>query len=148
MNQPKSIVFFDGVCNLCSASIDFILKRDTKNQFLVGTLQADLSKKILTNYAVREDYLESLILLERGQVYFKSTAALRIARNLNGVWPVFFLLIVLPLWIRDPVYDWVGRNRYRWFGKKNTCRIALPSERARFLSQENIPHSILHHSEN
>jgi predicted DCC family thiol-disulfide oxidoreductase YuxK len=139
MTQPKSIVFFDGVCNLCNASIDFILKRDTKNLFLVGALQEDFSKKILSNYSVKQDYLESLILLEENQIYFKSTAALRIARHLKGLWPIFYLLISLPVWIRDPVYDWIGRNRYRWFGKKNTCRIASPDEQAKFLSQENFP---------
>jgi predicted DCC family thiol-disulfide oxidoreductase YuxK len=138
MTQPKSIVFFDGVCNLCNASIDFILKRDTKNLFLVGALQEDFSKKILSNYSVKQDYLESLILLEENQIYFKSTAALRIARHLKGLWPIFYLLISLPVWIRDPVYDWIGRNRYRWFGKKNTCRIASPDEQAKFLSQENF----------
>jgi predicted DCC family thiol-disulfide oxidoreductase YuxK len=138
MTQPKSIVFFDGVCNLCNASIDFILKRDTKNLFLVGALQEDFSKKILSNYSVKQDYLESLILLEENQIYFKSTAALRIARHLKGLWPIFYLLIALPVWIRDPVYDWIGRNRYRWFGKKNTCRIASPDEQAKFLSQENF----------
>jgi predicted DCC family thiol-disulfide oxidoreductase YuxK len=139
MTQPKSIVFFDGVCNLCNASIDFILKRDTKNLFLVGALQEDFSKKILSNYSVKQDYLESLILLEENQIYFKSTAALRIARHLKGLWPIFYLLIALPVWIRDPVYDWIGRNRYRWFGKKNTCRIASPDEQTKFLSQENFP---------
>jgi predicted DCC family thiol-disulfide oxidoreductase YuxK len=138
MKKPKSIVFFDGVCNLCNASIDFILKRDTKNLFLVGALQEDFSKKILSNYSVKQDYLESLILLEENQIYFKSTAALRIARHLKGLWPIFYLLIALPVWIRDPVYDWIGRNRYRWFGKKNTCRIASPDEQAKFLSQENF----------
>jgi predicted DCC family thiol-disulfide oxidoreductase YuxK len=138
MTQPKSIVFFDGVCNLCNASIDFILKRDTKNLFLVGALQEDFSKKILSNYSVKQDYLESLNLREEYQIYFKSTAALRIARHLKGLWPIFYLLIALPVWIRDPVYDWIGRNRYRWFGKKNTCRIASPDEQAKFLSQENF----------
>jgi predicted DCC family thiol-disulfide oxidoreductase YuxK len=139
MTQPKSIVFFDGVCNLCNASIDFILKRDTKNLFLVGALQEDFSKKILSNYSIKQDYLESLILLEENQIYFKSTAALRIARHLSGLWPIFYLLIALPVWTRDPVYDWIGRNRYRWFGKKNTCRIASPDEQAKFISRENFP---------
>lgn len=147
MKRPKSIVFFDGVCNLCNASIDFILKRDSKNQFLVGALQEDFSKKILSNYSVKQDYLDSLILLEGSQIYFKSSAALRIARQLKGFWPIFYILIVLPLWVRDPIYDWIGRNRYRWFGKKNTCRIASPSEQAKFLSPENFPPGLVIDSE-
>jgi predicted DCC family thiol-disulfide oxidoreductase YuxK len=147
MKKPKSIVFFDGVCNLCNASIDFILKRDSKNRFLVGALQEDFSKKILSNYSVKQDYLDSLILIEENQIYFKSTAALRIARQLKGLWPIFYLLIGFPLWIRDPVYDWIGRNRYRWFGKKNKCRIASPDEQAKFLSRENFPTALESDSE-
>jgi predicted DCC family thiol-disulfide oxidoreductase YuxK len=147
MKKTKSIVFFDGVCNLCNASIDFILKRDSKNRFLVGALQEDFSKKILSNYSVNQDYLDSLILLEENQIYFKSTAALLIARQLKGLWPIFYLLIAFPLWIRDPAYDWIGRNRYRWFGKKNKCRIASPDEQAKFLSPENFPTALESDSE-
>jgi len=137
MSQTKSIVFFDGVCNLCNASIDFIIKRDRKNQFLVGALQEDYSKSILSRYKIKEDYLDSVVLLENGEIFYKSTAALKITRKLSGLWPVLYTLIILPTWIRDPVYDFIGKNRYRWFGKKNTCRIASPEEKAKFLSKEN-----------
>ena len=137
MSQTKSIVFFDGVCNLCNASIDFIIKRDLKNQFLVGALQEDYSKSILSRYKIKEDYLDSVVLLENGEIFYKSTAALKITRKLSGLWPVLYTLIILPTWIRDPVYDFIGKNRYRWFGKKNTCRIASPEEKAKFLSKEN-----------
>jgi predicted DCC family thiol-disulfide oxidoreductase YuxK len=138
MIQTKSIIFFDGVCNLCNASIDFIIQRDKDDHFLVGALQEDLSKNILSRYNVREDYLDSLVLLEKEEIYFKSTAALKIARNLSGLWPAFYPLIFLPKQLRDPVYDWIGSNRYRWFGKKNTCRLATPEEKAKFLSEETV----------
>lgn len=136
MSPEKSIIFFDGVCNLCNASIDFILKRDHKERFLVGALQDDFSKKVLRHYQVKEDYLDSLVLLENDKVYYKSTAALRIAKALSGLWPVLYPLILLPSWLRDPIYDWIGRNRYRWFGKKNTCRLPSPEEQAKFLNKE------------
>lgn len=136
MTQSQSIVFFDGVCNLCNASIDFIIKRDRHNKFLMGALQDDFSKIVLSSYQVRQDYLDSLVLLEDGEIFYKSTAALKIARELSGLWPIFYPLIILPTWLRDPVYDFIGKNRYRWFGKKNTCRIATPEERAKFLSKE------------
>lgn len=139
MNQSKSIVFFDGVCNLCNASIDFIIKRDRHNKFLVGALQDGFSKELLSKHQVKEDYLDSLVLLENGEIFYKSTAALKIARRLSGLWPVFYPLIILPTWLRDPVYDFIGKNRYRWFGKKNTCRIPTPEEKAKFLSKENFP---------
>ena len=135
----KSIIFFDGVCNLCNTSIDFVIQRDKKNHFLVGALQEDISKQILSKFDVREDYLDSIVLLENGEIYYKSTAALKIARNLSGLWPVLYIFIVIPKFLRDPIYDWIGTNRYRWFGKKNTCRIASPEEKAKFLSEETLP---------
>jgi predicted DCC family thiol-disulfide oxidoreductase YuxK len=138
MNRQKSIIFFDGVCNLCNSSIDFIIKRDKNNHFLVGALQDDFSKKILSSYDVKEDYLDSLVLLEDGKIYYRSTAALMISRRLSGLWPFFYAFIVLPAWLRDPIYDWIGRNRYRWFGKKETCRLPTSEEKSKFLSPENF----------
>lgn len=133
MTGNKSVILFDGVCNLCNASIDFILKRDKKNQFLVGALQEDAGKKLLSKFDVNPEYLDSLILIEDKNVYFRSTAALKIAKNLSGIWPLFYGFIILPTAIRDGIYNWVGENRYRWFGKKNTCRLPTPEERAKFI---------------
>lgn len=138
MRQAKSIIFFDGVCNLCNTSIDFVIQRDKSDRFLVGALQDDFSRKILSDYAVQKDYLDSIILLEKGVVYYKSTAALKIARHLSGLWPALYPLIFLPKFLRDPIYNWIGANRYRWFGKKSTCRIPNPAEKAKFLSEETI----------
>ncbi|MFC3415684.1 thiol-disulfide oxidoreductase DCC family protein [Algoriphagus hitonicola] len=139
MSLSKSIIFFDGVCNLCNTSIDFIINRDRKDRFLVGALQDQFSKKILASYQVKADYLDSLVLLEDEKIFYKSTAALKIAKHLSGLWPALYPLIFLPTWLRDPVYDWIGKNRYRWFGKKNTCRLPSPEEEAKFLSGENSP---------
>lgn len=139
MKDIKSIILFDGVCTLCNASIDFILKRDHKNRFLVGALQEPVSKKVLSNFQVDPAYLDSLVLVENGKVYFRSTAALRIAKKLNRPWPLFYFLIAIPAFLRDPVYNWIGKNRYRWFGKKSTCRIPTAEEKQKFLSEENLP---------
>lgn len=133
MIPKKSVILFDGVCNLCNASIDFILKRDKKNKFLVGALQEEAGKKLLSKFEVNQEYLDSLVLIEDDQIYFRSTAALKIAKNLSDFWPLFHGFIFLPSGIRDGIYDWIGRNRYRWFGKKNTCRLPTPEERAKFL---------------
>ena len=133
MIENKSVILFDGVCNLCNASIDFIIKRDKKDKFRVGALQEEAGKKLLSKFQVNPEYLDSLVLVEEDQVYFRSTAALRIARNLSGLWPLFYGFIILPSGIRDLIYDWIGKNRYRWFGKKNTCRLPTPEERAKFL---------------
>ncbi|MDN3203050.1 thiol-disulfide oxidoreductase DCC family protein [Algoriphagus sediminis] len=135
----KSIILFDGVCNLCNSSIDFIIQRDKNDKFLVGPLQEKLGGELTKKFDIPEDYLDSLVLIENDQIFFKSTAALKIARNLSGGWPAFYPLIYLPKVLRDPVYDWIARNRYKWFGKKNTCRLPTPEESAKFLSAENTP---------
>lgn len=137
--MEKSIILFDGVCNLCNASIDFILKRDKKNLFLVGALQEEAGKILLQKFNSKTDYLDSLVLVEGGKIFFRSTAALKIAKNLSGLWPIFYPLIILPAWLRDPVYDWIGKNRYSWFGKKSTCRLPTPEEKEKFLTLEKIP---------
>jgi predicted DCC family thiol-disulfide oxidoreductase YuxK len=139
MTSSKSIIFFDGVCNLCNASIDFIIKRDKKGKFLVGALQDPISKKVLSEFEVKKDYLDSLVLLENKEIFYKSTAALKIAKDLSGLWPCLYPLIYLPKGLRDPIYDWIAKNRYSWFGKKNTCRLPSPEEKAKFLTKENIP---------
>ena len=139
MTDAKSIIFFDGVCTLCNASIDFILKRDHKNRFLVGALQEPISKKVLSAFQVNPSYLDSLVLVENEKIYFRSTAALRIAKSLSGLWPLFYSFILIPAFLRDPVYDWIGKNRYRWFGKKSTCRIPTEEEKQKFLSEETLP---------
>lgn len=136
MSGKKSIILFDGVCNLCNTSIDFILKRDSKDRFLVGALQEPPGKILLEKYQVPSNYFDSLVLIEEGKVYFRSTAALRIARKLDGIWFVFYPLIFLPVPIRDWIYNWIGKNRYRWFGKRSTCRVPSEKEKRKFLTVE------------
>lgn len=139
MNHPKSVILFDGVCNLCNSSIDFILKRDYNNHFLVGALQEEPGKKILSRFQVDPEYLDSLILIESGKIYFRSTAALKIAKNLSGFWPFFYVFMAIPTRVRDGVYNWIGKNRYHWFGKKSTCRLPSPEEKEKFLTFNNLP---------
>lgn len=142
MSVKRSIILFDGVCNLCNSSIDFIIQRDSTDRFLVGALQDDESKKLMQRFEVDPEYLDSLVLLEENEVYFKSTAALRIAKQLSGLWFLLYPLIYLPEALRNPIYDWIARNRYAWFGKKETCRLPTPEENAKFLSAENNPYEV------
>ncbi|SMD43635.1 Predicted thiol-disulfide oxidoreductase YuxK, DCC family [Aquiflexum balticum DSM 16537] len=127
------IVLFDGVCNLCNNAVDFIISRDKKDKFKVGALQEVASKNILKDYQINEEYLDSLVYIHKNHVYYKSRAALEIARNLSGLWPLLYIFIVIPSFLRNPIYDWIARNRYKWFGQKETCRLPSEEEKAKFL---------------
>src|SRR5438105_1049017 len=129
----ESIILFDGLCNLCSASVDFVLRRDPRAHFRFASLQSDLGQRLLTTHGVSNE-LGSVVLIEDGQAYDRSTAALRIARRLRFPWPIFYALILIPRPLRDLVYGWIAGNRYRWFGRRETCRLPSPEFAGRFLT--------------
>jgi len=132
MDQP--VVLFDGVCNLCNSAVQFIIKHDKKKVFRFASLQSPVGQKLLQQYDLPTDELNSFILVENNKVYDRSTGALRVVKKLGGLWPLLYGLIIVPKFIRDPVYNWVGRNRYKWFGKKEECMIPTPELKARFLN--------------
>ncbi|EKB49005.1 thiol-disulfide oxidoreductase DCC family protein [Cecembia lonarensis] len=138
IQDQYDIVLFDGVCNLCNNAVDFIIQRDQGAHFKVGALQDKHVKKMLKPYEVKEDYLDSLILIRGDKVFYKSRAALEISRKLNALWPLLYGFIIIPAFIRDPIYDWIARNRYKWFGKKETCRLPTEEEQNQFLSEEDM----------
>lgn len=127
------IVLFDGICNLCNYAVDFIITRDKKNKFKVGALQEIASKNILKDYQINEEYLDSLVFIHKDKVFYKSRAALEIARNIGGIWPLLYIFIIIPAFMRNPIYDWIAKNRYKWFGKKETCRLPTNEEKRKFL---------------
>jgi predicted DCC family thiol-disulfide oxidoreductase YuxK len=132
------ILLFDGWCSLCNASVDFVLKRDPNQQFCVGTMQQPEGQRLLRQVGLPADYLATLVLVENDKAYLGSTAALRVAKKLTGAWPLLYPLIVVPIWLREPIYHWISRHRYRWFGKETTCRVPTTAEKGRFLT-ENHP---------
>jgi len=132
------VVLFDGVCNLCNNAVDFIITRDSKDKFKVGALQEEVTKKLLEGYDINKDYLDSLVFIHKDYVYYKSRAALEIAKNLGGLWPLMYSFIVVPSIISDPIYDWIASNRYNWFGKKETCRLPTEKEKNKFLSEQDF----------
>lgn len=133
MDPAKSVLLFDGVCNLCNSSVNFILARDPKAKFRFASLQSDEGQELLQAFEDRPSDLSSVVLIEDGQLYARSDAALRVARQLSGGWPLLYAFIVLPRALRDAVYDWIARNRYRWFGKRDSCMMPSPELRSRFL---------------
>ncbi|NNF04208.1 MAG: thiol-disulfide oxidoreductase DCC family protein [Rhodothermales bacterium] len=126
------MILFDGVCNLCNASVDRVIRNDQAAVFRFASLQSQAARRLLEPHDVDPDRLESIVLIDNG-IHRESAAVLRIARRMDGFWPLLGIFAVVPAFIRDPVYRWVARNRYRWFGKRDTCRIPTPEERARFL---------------
>ena len=126
------VIFFDGVCNFCNASINFIIDHDATRRYRVASLQSDLGQKILQQYGYSTVEFDTILLVRDGKLYEKSTAALEIARYLKG-WSWLYAFSILPRFIRDSVYGLVARNRYRIFGKSEACRIPTPEERSLFI---------------
>ena len=129
----KSIILYDGVCNLCNNSVQFVIKRDKKQQFLFTSLQSDAAAKLLLQFYNKKIELNSIVLIEENKVYDKSTAVLRIARKLNPFWNIFYIFIIVPKSFRDLVYDFIAKNRYKWFGKQDKCTVFIEKYKNRFI---------------
>ncbi len=134
MEHDYPVVIFDGVCNLCNTSVDFIIRQDKKGKIKVTANQHEAGKQILQEHGLSPEQVETLYLLENGRLYDRSTAALGIARLLGFPWNLaYYVLILIPKPLRDAGYRLIARNRYSWFGKKETCRLPTAEERARFI---------------
>jgi predicted DCC family thiol-disulfide oxidoreductase YuxK len=130
----KSIIFFDGVCNLCNSSVNFIIKHDKKKHFLFASLQSDAAKEILLQHNSKKITFDSIILIKANKIYEKSTAALKISKHLNNGLFLLYLFIIVPTFIRDYLYNTIAKNRYKWFGKKDSCMIPTKELKHRFIS--------------
>ena len=132
MISKNPVIFFDGVCNLCNASVQFAIERDKKNFFRFTALQGEYAKKTLPQFKVDLNKIDSIVLVENKELYTKSSAALRIARKLNGLWPMLYIFIIIPKFIRDWVYDLIAKNRYKWWGRQESCLVPTPELRQKF----------------
>ena len=133
-SNDKAIILFDGVCNLCNSSVNFIINHDTKNYFLFAPLQSEQGKELLCKFNPEDTQLESFVLIENNKIYLKSTAALRAAKHLNKLYSLLYFLIIVPPFIRNGIYGCIAKNRYKWFGKKEVCMIPNEEIKSRFIS--------------
>ena len=131
--MKDKIILFDGVCNLCNGAINFIIKHDPKGIFKFASLQGETGKQLLAQHNIDPQETDSIVLIDNDQVSVKSSAALRIAKNLNQGYPLLFGFMIIPTFIRNGVYDCIAANRYKWFGKKESCMLPTPELRSRFL---------------
>lgn len=128
-----NVILFDGMCNLCSGSVQFIIKRDPRAKFQFASLQSALGQSQLERFGLDKTELHSIILIREDHFLQRSDAALEIARHLNAGWPLFYGFKILPRFLRDGIYTWIANNRYRFFGKKDSCWIPTPELKDRFL---------------
>lgn len=133
LSHTHPIVLFDGVCNLCNGVVQFIIKKDKKEQFRFASLQSDFGQQILQHFHLPQTDFNSFIYLENGKLYTKSSAALRMAKRLGGGWQILYGFMIVPPFIRNGIYNWVARNRYKWYGKQESCWLPTPDLKGRFI---------------
>ncbi len=132
--RNKKIILFDGVCNLCNESVLKVIKYDKKNIFLFAALQSEIGKNITNSLHIDTSKIDSIILYESGVSYeIKSTAALKVMNDFGGLWSISQIGMLFPVAFRDYIYDFIARNRYKWFGKKESCMIPSPELKSKFL---------------
>ena len=131
--MESKIILFDGVCNLCNGAINFIIKRNSKASLKFASLQSDTGKQLLKEYNIDPLKTDSIVLIDSNKAFLKSDAALHIAKDLDDAYPLLYSFMIIPAFIRNSIYDLIARNRYKWFGKKESCMIPTPDLKSRFL---------------
>lgn len=132
--KDRPVILFDGVCNFCNSAVNFTIKRDSAKAIDFSMLQSAAGQKLLQQYNLPPDDLRSFVFIEEGKAYTRSTASLRVCRYLRGLWPLCYTFIIVPKFIRNGIYDWIAKNRYKWFGIRNECMVPTPEIRSRFIN--------------
>ncbi|MDQ2720479.1 MAG: thiol-disulfide oxidoreductase DCC family protein [Bacteroidota bacterium] len=130
-DQP--VILFDGFCNFCNSAVNFVIKRDKKGIFKFAALQSDISCHLLNKFESPRIDLNSFVLIENDKIFTRSTAALKVCKHLSGLWPLMYGFMIVPGFIRDSIYNWISKNRYKWFGKREECMIPTSAISTRFL---------------
>jgi len=133
ISKKHPILLFDGVCNLCNGFVQYTIERDPEGQFRFAALQSDVGKEVLQHINLSTEDLDTAILIEDGKIYTQSTVGLRMIKKMNVWYSFIYFLIIFPKSFRDFFYRILARNRYKWFGEKETCMIPTPELQARFL---------------
>lgn len=131
--ENKNIILFDGVCNLCYSSVNFVIEHDKKNVFYFASLQSDFGQFFCKKYKLPSTDFNSFIYFKKGILYKKSRAALEVSKMLKGFWQLAYIFVAVPSFIRDGVYNYISKNRYTFFGKKDACRLPTLELKKRFL---------------
>ena len=133
-SNDHTIILFDGVCNFCNYWVNYVMEKDKYDKYRFATLQSDFGQELLKEYGLNTNEFESFILIEGGMLHQRSIAALMIAKNISGLFKILYPLIVVPGKLRDFIYNLIAKNRYKFFGKKDFCRVPAQEERSKFLT--------------
>ncbi|MFT3979814.1 MAG: thiol-disulfide oxidoreductase DCC family protein [Ferruginibacter sp.] len=131
-NQP--VILFDGVCNLCNGAVQYIIRHDREEKFSFASLQSEAGQRLLKQYDLPQQHFDTFVLIDHDKAWTRSTAALKVTRQLNGPVKLLFGFIIVPRFIRDWIYAFIAANRYKWFGKQESCMLPTPSLQKRFLN--------------
>ncbi len=131
VNSP--VLLFDGVCNLCNASVQWILTHDRRGVFRFAALQSENGQALLRQFGLDQEKFDSVVLVHNDRIFLRSDAPLEFVRHLGGAWPRLYGFKIIPRFLRDAIYNWIARNRYRWFGRREACMLPRPEWKARFL---------------
>lgn len=129
----NNILLFDGVCNLCNSTVNFLIKRDRKNTFKFASLQSSAGQALLKQFGLPTEHFHTFVYIKNNRYYLRSSAALRVLSDLGGMWKILYAFLIIPRPIRDLFYNFIAKRRYKWFGKRNECMIATPALKEKFL---------------
>lgn len=132
--KEHSIILFDGVCNLCNGAVQFVIKHDKQKHFKFASLQSNAGQQLLKQYQLPSHNFDSFVLIQNEKAFTKSTAALMVSKQLAGINKLLYGFIIVPSFIRNGVYNFIAKNRYKWFGKKDICMLPTPDLTSRFLN--------------
>ena len=131
--EQQPLILFDGVCNFCNSAVNFTIRRDKLKIIKFAPLQSAVGNQFLRQYNLPTEEMRSFIFIENGVAYTQSTAAIKVCKYLNNLWPLCKVFLIVPKFIRDGAYNWIAKNRYKWFGTRQSCMIPTPDVKARFL---------------